>query len=464
MLRLFRNAEYAATPKAFATYRADLERTVKGKKCDEYMRDLLEEKTKWAFSCRPTALTLGMVATQRTEGMFGVAKKSGIHKNLSLCALWDRLQHVYQTMDIEHGRVASPAVKLELAFPTKHLEEAKDELGGSQSCDVEVVCVRAADAEGHPVPLEGGVLRQQLEAAHFDFNVCEEAPPDTDLEIDCKLGPEAESTGDNTVWARASLEALLDLVSRVLVHLAAAVRYKLTPSRPSHVVVFGPGGFYLCSCLKLLRHGLPCRLYFSVLARFIGGKYGGVLLNHEFDGNSVHTRWRQSPDGSDAPWTASRVLEGAGHGDGWDGCDHGQDDNFWGPTDDDDGGEGGVHPAESAAKAAAERSASDHRHVFATLMAKNKENVTETRRTAPHAKALEIQAELDKWVRFQLADATGENKSGNPAQVKAKGRPNKSKSEGSKQDRHDDNGAPADSGSVQPVGNPEGRTDKSRRE
>ncbi|CAB1112172.1 unnamed protein product [Ectocarpus sp. CCAP 1310/34] len=52
--------------------------------------------------------------------------------------------------------------------------------------------------------------------------------------------------------------------------------------------------------------------YFAVLVRFIGGKYRGGLLNHEFDGNSVHTRWRQSPDGSDAPWTVSRVLEGAG--------------------------------------------------------------------------------------------------------------------------------------------------------
>ncbi|CAB1116867.1 unnamed protein product [Ectocarpus sp. CCAP 1310/34] len=401
MLRLFRNAAYAATPETFAAYRADLERTVNGKKCDQYIRDLLEEKTKWAFSCRLTALTLGMFATQRTEGMFGVAKKSGIHKNLSLCALWDRLQHVYQTVDIEHGREKTkwafscrltaltlgmfatqrtegmfgvakksgihkklslcalwdrlqhvyqtvdiehgsryiypfPFLVLTVLFsrgsnPTTSqcapvhctLQEAKDELGASQSYDVEVICVGAADAEGRPVPLEGGVLRQQLEAAHFDFNLCEEAPPDTDLEIDCKLGPRLNRPRTTPFWARTSLEALLDLVSRVPVHLAAAVRYKLTPSRPGHIVVFGPGGFYLCSWLKILRHGLPCRHYFAVLVRFIGGKYGGVLLNHEFDGNSVHTRCRQSPDGSDAPWTVSRVLEGAGHGDGWDGCDHG---------------------------------------------------------------------------------------------------------------------------------------------
>ena len=65
---------------------------------------LSRDKTKWAFSCRPTLLTMGMVATQRTEGMFGVAKRSGVHKILSLCGLWDQLQLLYHKMDIEHSR------------------------------------------------------------------------------------------------------------------------------------------------------------------------------------------------------------------------------------------------------------------------------------------------------------------------------------------------------------------------
>ena len=47
---------------------------------------------------------MGMVATQRTEGMFGVAKNSGIHKKLSLCGLWDKLQLLYQKMDVEYCR------------------------------------------------------------------------------------------------------------------------------------------------------------------------------------------------------------------------------------------------------------------------------------------------------------------------------------------------------------------------
>ena len=277
-------------------------------------------------------------------------------------------------------------------------------------------------------------------------------------------GPEAESTDDSSVWARTSLEALLDLIGDLPVHVAAAVRYKLTPTRPGHVVVFGPDGFHLCSCLKLLRHGLLCRHYFAVLVRFLGCKFKGVLLNHHFDGNSVHARWRQSLDGNDEPWTVSRVLTEAGHGDGWDGCDQGADENFWGPTFDDDDGEDGVHPPERAGKAAAARSASDQRRVFANMMANNKENVSEILRTVSSAKAMEIQAELDKWVRFQLLEATGQNNAKNPAQVKKPGRPKKSKKEGTQKERGDGNGAPStQTGSAKPVGNPQGRNDKSRR-
>ncbi|CAB1118493.1 unnamed protein product [Ectocarpus sp. CCAP 1310/34] len=390
MLRLFRSAAYAATPEAFARYRVDLEKIVKGKKCEEYMDALIQDKTKWASSCWPTLLTMGMVATQRTEGMFGVAKRSGVHKKLSLCGLWEKLQLLYQKMDVEYSRVATRGVGAELPFQTKHLQgifapiqeelkrvgasqycqvEARAEVGGSQSYDVEVICAGATDDDGRPDPLGEGVLRRKLEAVRFDLSLFEEAPPDTDLEKDCMRGPEAESTEDSSVWARTSLEALLDLIGELPVHVAAAVRYKLTPARPGHVVVFGPNGFHLCSCLKLLRHGLVCRHYFTVLVRFLGCSFKGILLDHRFDGNSLHARWRQSLDGNDEPWTVSRVLKETGHGDGWDGCEEGADDNFWGPTFDDDDAGDGVHPSERAAKAAAAQSATDERRVFASMMA-----------------------------------------------------------------------------------------------
>lgn len=258
----------------------------------------------------------------------------------------------------------------------------------------------------------------------------------------------------------------MDLVSDVPVHLAVAVRYKLKPTRPGHVVIFGPDGFHLCSCLKLLRLGLLCRNYFAGLVRFPGGSYKGVLLNHEFDGASVRSRWRRSLDGNDKPWSVSRVLTETGHGDGWDGCVQGQDDNFWGPTLENDDGEDGVHPVERAVKAATDRSACDQRRIFATMMAKNKENVSEILRTVPHAKALEIQADLDKWVRFQIMEATGANKAKNPAQVKPKGRPKKSTPAAQQREGGDDSGgsgAPTQNESAQPIGNPQGRNDSSRR-
>eukprot|EP00903_Cladosiphon_okamuranus_P018317 g16853.t1 len=101
VLGLFRSAAYAATPEAFYKYRAELDKTCAGKGCERYMRDLIEDKSKWAFSCRQTFLTLGMAATQRTEGLFGVFKRAGIEKKLSMCALWQKLQHV----NIYGGRV-----------------------------------------------------------------------------------------------------------------------------------------------------------------------------------------------------------------------------------------------------------------------------------------------------------------------------------------------------------------------
>ncbi|CAN0422594.1 unnamed protein product, partial [Ectocarpus sp. 13 AM-2016] len=84
---------------------------------------------------------MGMVATQRTEGMFGVAKRSGVHKKLYLCGLWEKLQLLYQKMDVEYSRVATRGVGAELPFQTKHLQgifapiqEELKRVGASQYC------------------------------------------------------------------------------------------------------------------------------------------------------------------------------------------------------------------------------------------------------------------------------------------------------------------------------------------
>ncbi|CBN77029.1 hypothetical protein Esi_0026_0059 [Ectocarpus siliculosus] len=85
---------------------------------------------------------MGMVATQRT--MFGVTKRSGVHKKLSLCGLWEKLQLLYHKMDIEYSRVGTRGMGAELPFQTKHLQEIfapiREELervGASQYCQQE---------------------------------------------------------------------------------------------------------------------------------------------------------------------------------------------------------------------------------------------------------------------------------------------------------------------------------------
>ena len=65
------------------------------------------DKSKWAFSCRPTVMALGMAATQRTEGLFGVSKRAGWEKKLSLCALWEKVQRVNRSLEIELARRVS---------------------------------------------------------------------------------------------------------------------------------------------------------------------------------------------------------------------------------------------------------------------------------------------------------------------------------------------------------------------
>eukprot|EP00903_Cladosiphon_okamuranus_P014063 g13071.t1 len=445
MLGLFGSAAYAATPEAFNKHSADLERTVAGKACAEYIQDLIEDKTKWAFSCRPTVMTLGMAATQLSEGLFGVAKRAGVEKSLSLCALWEKLQSVNKSLEIASASLGTRAIAAERPFQVAHLDkffdpvkvehervgasqicqrDLRDELGGSQSYEVEIVASGAAGDDSSPLPLGNDRLRQAVHGAQQNRNAFQEAPPLTDLEQDSKHGSYAQTTDDTTPWGRTSSSTFLDLLGNVPIHLVILVRYKLTRTKQSHIVVFGPNNFHLCSCLKLLRLGLPCRHYFAALLRFLDGVYRGQSLGHDFHGSSVHNRWRKSPDGNDEPWSVSSVLQEAGLGKDWDGGDEGLDDNYEGPTFDDDCGGEGVHPAEREGRAT-QRKACDQRRVFATMMAKSKENVGEILKAVPFDQALHIQAEVDKYVRYLLADADadGDTKTKNPAPVKPPGRP-----------------------------------------
>lgn len=289
-------------------------------------------------------------------------------------------------------------------------QDVRRELGGSQSYDVERIVDRQPDQD----PVKVGQISDLRER----LNLLQPPPPTTDLDEGCENGREGGSLVDTSMWARTSLEDFLSLTQDVPTSAIFAVRYKLTPNRPSHLMVFGPGDFHLCSCLRLLQHGLPCRHYFAVLLSFIGEK-DVPGSGHTFNAACVHNRWRQAPDVDDEPWSVSLLLGSAGHGGGWDGL-HDNDDDV-APTYDNNGDMDGALPQDA-------RKVADQRRAFATMMAKSKENVSEILRSVNTAEALEIQRAVDECVKFQLTKRLGMLDGtaigpGNPEMAPKKGRP-----------------------------------------
>ena len=54
-----------------------------------------------------------------------------------------------------------------------------------------------------------------------------------------------------------------------------------------HIVFVGPDYFQLCTCLQMLRCGLPCRhILFALFTKLERGE--------EFGGDCIHTRWRST--------------------------------------------------------------------------------------------------------------------------------------------------------------------------
>ncbi|CAB1108529.1 unnamed protein product [Ectocarpus sp. CCAP 1310/34] len=301
MMRCFRNAAYAATPEVFGTQVARLEQLVAGKKCEGYIANLIKR--------REEALIV------RSMGSPATSQQDDCHKDC--------------------------------------------EVDEAQSYDAELVSSGRVEENGDPLPLHEHDLAK-IRSLRLKLNILHVAPPDTDLEGDQLAG---EAAVDNTMWARTLLSAFLDLIEDIPIELVVAVRYKWTANRPSHLVVFGHHNFHLCSCLQLLRCGLPCRDYFAVLVNLIGrtGESDEMAFTHTFNGSCVHNRWRRRKDGKDLPWSISSVLSSSGHGVGWDGHDEVRDENYWGPTCDE--AVDGIHPT-GPGRAAQDTSASDKRRAY----------------------------------------------------------------------------------------------------
>lgn len=105
---------------------------------------------------------------------------------------------------------------------------------------------------------------------------------------------------DTTMYARTSLQTFLTLLLGVKI---TAVHKKSLRAGGrdgrDHVVVTGPEGFCLCSCLHLLRTGRLCRHILAGLVDLSG------TATWEFDPTCLHPRWRAGG----RPWSTEAIAK-----------------------------------------------------------------------------------------------------------------------------------------------------------
>ena len=84
------------------------------------------------------------------------------------------------------------------------------------------------------------------------------------------------------------------------------LRCKCANRITGHLVVLEPGGFQLCTCLRLLRCGWPCPHVFAALFK--------LSRVEEFGGECVHPRWRSSWGAWSVPGAelAAAAIDGRG--------------------------------------------------------------------------------------------------------------------------------------------------------
>ena len=98
---------------------------------------------------------------------------------------------------------------------------------------------------------------------------------------------EGDSNKDISMWGTTSMRSFVELVSKVDIGCVVHAQSKFTERPAAHIVVVGPDGFHLCTCLKLMRCGLHRSHTLGVLVTTLG-------RGDEFLGECIHPRWRTS--------------------------------------------------------------------------------------------------------------------------------------------------------------------------
>ena len=121
-------------------------------------------------------------------------------------------------------------------------------------CSQELIPESRSSAAYATITLSSGA-----DAASFFESIAQQA--DDHVDVCCQVSDEAVAADltDTTMFGTTSLLSFSGLVENVLIDKVVKVVYKYKESKASHIVVVGPYGFQLCSCLQALRCGLPYR-------------------------------------------------------------------------------------------------------------------------------------------------------------------------------------------------------------
>ncbi|CAB1109942.1 unnamed protein product [Ectocarpus sp. CCAP 1310/34] len=109
------------------------------------------------------------------------------------------------------------------------------------------------------------------------------------------IEPSQTTATDDTMATRTSVPHYVDLLDGQGVEELVRVTPLMSASEYGHLVALAPAGFYLCTCLRQLVHGLVCRHAIIAMHKKPGG----------FNGASVHPRWRESK----TPWTLAPLAD-----------------------------------------------------------------------------------------------------------------------------------------------------------
>lgn len=99
----------------------------------------------------------------------------------------------------------------------------------------------------------------------------------------------ANDDADTSMFGATSLLDFARLIGDAKIDTVVKVLYTSMDPAVGHIVVVGPNCFQLCSCLQILRTGLPCRHLIAVLLWC-------VKRPTDFSGLSLHPRWRTSTE------------------------------------------------------------------------------------------------------------------------------------------------------------------------